>query len=442
MDPRATEEILQSWQQGRLDEAERTCRRYLSEESGNPTIRILLGRLLVARNALDEACQTLTQGLPSQSGFSQMKMDLAKIYIQKREPLSAKPLLDELLDTAPTMEMRARVLSHLGQVHWQLGEHARGLEQFKTALRQSPDDVRLAQRLAQAYCTLGNASAASAILESWRGRGASPPMLSLLALCRYTQDAPNAALAPIEEGLRQFPGELELTFLRYAINRIAGKPATRPAASQIDDRGMLEARCASLDYLCNHLGSAIVFGLETDLMRDAFEKSSERGLILEFGVYQGLSINQIASWTSETIDGFDSFKGLPEDWKPGEHAGAYNAHGRLPPVASNVRLHPGWFKDSLPAFWATRSEPIRYLHIDCDLYSSTWTALVSSKHALIPGSILVFDEYMGYPGYGAHEFKAWQNFVALYGVEYEYISFSLLAKKTAVRICSIGKTGN
>jgi hypothetical protein len=37
---------------------------------------------------------------------------------------------------------------------------------------------------------------------------------------------------------------------------------------------------------------------------------------------------------------------LPEDWRPGFEAGAFKV-AALPQVLPNVRLHKGWFKDSL-----------------------------------------------------------------------------------------------
>ena len=39
------------------------------------------------------------------------------------------------------------------------------------------------------------------------------------------------------------------------------------------------------------------------------------GPIIEFGVAEGGSINRMADENPDrTLDGFDSFKGLPEDW--------------------------------------------------------------------------------------------------------------------------------
>ena len=47
------------------------------------------------------------------------------------------------------------------------------------------------------------------------------------------------------------------------------------------------------------------------------------------------------------MHGFDSFQGLPEAWSAHEGAGAYSTAGRMPRAGDNVRLHAGWFEDTM-----------------------------------------------------------------------------------------------
>ena len=67
------------------------------------------------------------------------------------------------------------------------------------------------------------------------------------------------------------------------------------------------------------------------------------GAFLEFGVWSGKTINVISETTEETVHGFDSFEGLPEDWftvsrfKPHHKAGHF-AREDLPEVNENVKL--------------------------------------------------------------------------------------------------------
>jgi hypothetical protein len=45
----------------------------------------------------------------------------------------------------------------------------------------------------------------------------------------------------------------------------------------------------------------------------------------------------------------------------------------LPRVEKNVKLIKGWFDKTLPTFIQKEKRDIAYLHVDCDLYSSTKT---------------------------------------------------------------------
>lgn len=148
-------------------------------------------------------------------------------------------------------------------------------------------------------------------------------------------------------------------------------------------------------------------------------------LWLEFGVASGKTINYISQFTQGTVYGFDSFEGLPETWRPGFEKGAFSSHGVLPPVANNVELVKGWFHETLPHFLQTHSDQkISFLHIDCDLYSSTRFILECVKDHLAPDCIVIFDELVNYPGYESGELKAWMEFITENKVDYEWIGMN------------------
>jgi len=94
-------------------------------------------------------------------------------------------------------------------------------------------------------------------------------------------------------------------------------------------------------------------------------------LWLEFGVASGKSINYFSKFTNDTVYGFDSFEGLPEDWRGGFNKGAFNRNGIPPKVNSNVELIKGWFNETLEPFIKTKNKKISFIHMDADLYSST-----------------------------------------------------------------------
>ncbi|MCH8220758.1 MAG: class I SAM-dependent methyltransferase, partial [Proteobacteria bacterium] len=165
----------------------------------------------------------------------------------------------------------------------------------------------------------------------------------------------------------------------------------------------------------------------------ALEQATVTGLVMEFGVRFGSSINYLATCTNEMIHGFDSFEGLPEPW--GQHPkGTYSLGGRLPEIGDNVRLYRGLFKDTLPKFLVAHTQPIRFANIDCDLFSSTKTVLENIHRQLVTGTILVFDEYLCSPSWRNDEFRAFREAVQEYGWEYDYLAFNLPTRQAVIRI--------
>ena len=120
------------------------------------------------------------------------------------------------------------------------------------------------------------------------------------------------------------------------------------------------------------------------------------GLNIELGVFSGLTIGCLATARPELeFHGFDSFEGLPEDWDMGQKnvkAEAFDCKGELPEVPDNVKLYKGWFNETLPPFLTEALSPISFLHVDCDIYSSTDYSLNLLNDRIVPGTIIRFDE--------------------------------------------------
>lgn len=140
------------------------------------------------------------------------------------------------------------------------------------------------------------------------------------------------------------------------------------------------------------------------------------GTALEFGVGSGQSTRLIA--THMPVIGFDSWLGLPEDWRPGFPKGMFAA---MPPTdIPNADFIDGWYEDTLPEFDFTTVE-IGLVHIDCDLYSSTKTAIYNVLPHLRPGTYVVFDEWHGYDGCEQHEQRAWRELAKRFHVPWTVI---------------------
>lgn len=195
----------------------------------------------------------------------------------------------------------------------------------------------------------------------------------------------------------------------------------------------------SARYVLEHMRTVPNFDTDYDLhewvVKTQLSADLDRGMILEFGVATGRTLNQFAYWLPDKmVHGFDGFEGLPEDWTSRMRKGFF-ARSNLPRVRSNCELHVGWFDQTLPGFVKHQgNRPIQLLHVDCDLYSSTVTILNILKDNIVPGTVIVFDEYINYPGWQLDEFRAWQEHCAKYKIRYEYIGRVSKHQKVAVRI--------
>ena len=194
----------------------------------------------------------------------------------------------------------------------------------------------------------------------------------------------------------------------------------------------IEAKKETVAYVKANMPDAPWFEKHPALVKYVVGEASLPGLYLEFGVGRGKSIRWIGAHAGRTVYGFDSFEGIPEYWN-GNPIGAFRQR-KLPKVPANVQFEIGLFDQTIPGFLERHADPIAFLHVDCDLYSSTVTIFDAFGPRLQPGSIVLFDEYYNFPRWQQHEYKAFQEFVAASGVKYEYIAYSVTGQQVAVRI--------
>jgi len=218
------------------------------------------------------------------------------------------------------------------------------------------------------------------------------------------------------------------SFLRVLQNTMIVREKPRQTVLESLDQFFIEE--SSL-YIRNNIENALIFSERTKLWKYTCgllrESSSGVPLILEFGVYKAESINYFANLCEAAeIYGFDSFEGLLEDWKGHTvPAKTFDLGGILPVVLPNVTLVKGWFLDTLPIFVREHSgRKISLLHMDADTYESTSFVLNSLASFIQLGTIIIFDEFYGYPNWKKHEHRAWIEFIRESGCNYKHIAFS------------------
>ena len=163
-------------------------------------------------------------------------------------------------------------------------------------------------------------------------------------------------------------------------------------------------------------------------------RDNPQALVCEFGVASGATINHLArKLPGRAVHGFDSFEGLPEDWRDGYPKGAFSRNAP-PEVVGNVELVQGYFDQSLAPFLQANPGTAAFLHIDCDLYSSTRTIFQHFEARLAPGSVLVFDEYFNYPGWEQGEHLALNEFLDRTGLGVQYLGYCKFHQQVVLRL--------
>ena len=316
----------------------------------------------------------------------------------------------------------------LARLAYLAGDYDEALQRFGEAHARAPDDPGVAIALVRAASAMGRHDVERATLAAGlRAAPGYPPLELHAALLDVPGD-----LAAARDRLRSIGGDAGAAEFAHALDHLlAGQPMPLPAGAP--ERAI--ARAASMRWVQARSNEAAVFhGLPVAVLEAGLDAACVDGLVLEFGVYHGRSLRLIAGRTAGGVHGFDSFEGLPEAWNEAEGAGAYSTGGRRPRVDANVQLHAGWFRDTLPPFLAAHAGPVRLAHVDCDLYSSTRDVLAALAPRLVAGSVLVFDDLLGYPGFEAHELRALEEFVAETGWRYRILAAALLGREVAIQL--------
>lgn len=318
----------------------------------------------------------------------------------------------------------------LAAAEWRSGNHEAALALFLENSARAPSDEAAHVAVLRALTGLGQRRRGEAHLQQALRVNPGSAMLALIgAQLRFDPADPAAARALL--AIARDPQPV-LGLYADALDCIASQ--ARPVPRNTGDAA-LDARWNGFCWLFSQGPTVRLVGLPTDVLEHAATISLAHGLVLECGVYFGRSIRNLARrLDGTTIHGFDSFEGLPEAWSEREPAGSYSTAGHMPEVPGNVVLHRGWFERTLPEFFAREAAPIRLLHIDCDLYSSTRTVLDAARERMVPGSLLVFDDFIGFPGSAAHEFRAFMEFAERHGLRWQVRAGCLLGREVCIEV--------
>jgi len=327
-------------------------------------------------------------------------------------------------------------LNALGSAYHDLGDFHTAIGYFQRALARLPDYPEALNNLGAALKEIDQRQESAqcfqkALTLAPEMAGAAYNLASVVLNDRNLEPAADALEHAINTQPDFFRAHFHLGVVRYLQGDTDAAKRHFDKARQGKDCGPL---LESWDYIKDKIDAgARLFGETFETLGFAIDHATVPGLTLEFGVSFGASLRFIARRVPGLVHGFDSFEGLPENWGA-EKAGQYSTAGVIPDMPENVRLHVGWFDNTLAPFAAKNLGPVRLANVDCDLYGSTRTIFENLGDRIVRGTVLVFDEYLAYAGWHEGEFKAFQEFVSERGLAYQYLAFSLFSKQAVVKI--------
>jgi len=247
--------------------------------------------------------------------------------------------------------------------------------------------------------------------------------------------------------------------------QIVGSTSPRDKSYQQEMQAILEKTPHSLPHMLSHWPAYVRRIHFTRFMAhyELFRKTLDiPGSIVELGVSRGVSF---FTWhkllevfapadTARKVYGFDSFEGLTDftesdgisaaDALNDKKVGGWSAAGVEDEIfglarlanADNVlarersRLIKGRVQETLPPFLAqTPGLRISLLHFDLDLYEPTIFALEQLWDLVVPGGVVIFDEY-ALPPWGG-EATAFDEFVRRRGLDVRLHKFRWCLTPTA-----------
>jgi O-methyltransferase len=125
---------------------------------------------------------------------------------------------------------------------------------------------------------------------------------------------------------------------------------------------------------------------------------SKEGEIAEVGVYKGGTGKLIAkTCPGKSVHLFDTFSGMPQETRSIDlHRKGDFADTSLDSVkmflsdCGNVIFHPGFFPDTAEV---VKDKKFCLVYIDVDIYQSVKDCLEFFYHRMVPGGVMLFDDY-------------------------------------------------
>ncbi len=433
--PQALQFVQQQMNAGQFDVVKNICSQILQQQQSTEAM-FFLAIALHQQGHLDAALEWYNKLLNIQPQHDAALSNLGLIFLNKKQYKSA---IDVLEKAHQLKRSNLATCFNLANAYGDYGELDKAIKLYRKVIKKDSSNTDVIFNLAKTHAQAGNKKEASQLYE--RLLRLKPEHIranynyhALLVADEKISQA-EKCLIPLTCQNNDFKilAEYFLAWLYQVQNKSedAENLIQNVAAAGEDYSHFVDA----WEYANQHFSEKTRYMTYSfDVLEYAISKVSLEGLNLEFGVRFAASTNFIGKRIKGRLFGFDSFAGLPEHWNETAGKGDYSTDGVLPTVQSNTQLIDGWFDKTLPDFVAQHKEPVAFMNVDCDLYSSTKTIFKYLGDQIVSGTIIVFDEYISTSSWRSDEYKAFQELVEEKQLQYEYLVFSPYSRQAVVKI--------
>ncbi len=411
----------------------------IQANQANPANTQILFQLAVSCNRMDMQTQAIDyyqQLLSINPHQIEGLCNLGNLFQKNNQTLKAIDCYNRAIALNPT----------IAQIHYNLGvcyqanfQPEKAISSFRTVLRLDNKHAVALNNLGVSLTELGMIGEAISCLRKAQKIDSTyaDPLFNLHAILLNPEDL-TESIHCLEMALQLEPANQSYRFFLGLLHDYRGDSAIAKRYFEIEQTTKaFQADLMAWQFIKQFQKNLpVIHGHASQVLKYALQHAVVQGLVLEFGVFNGKSIRMIADLVEGPVHGFDSFEGIPEDWNH-EKAGSYSTHQALPDVPGNVSLHPGWFHESIPEFIKKESSAIRFMNIDCDLYSSTKVVLSLMAAQVVAGTVIVFDEYISNTSWKEDEHKAFQEVATQHNWAYKLLNFSFMTKQLVVLIESV-----
>ncbi len=321
--------------------------------------------------------------------------------------------------------------SNLGVTYKELGRLEDSITCFDKAISLKPNFVEALNGLGITFQTIGKSEKAE--LNFLKAVKLKPDFVDAFWNLHGIQRSINRAEYYIDECLKVAKNHIQARIIKAALRYYQGEKYSFNILEKSNLKKHPFVRsCAwvfSLPYLPE------LYFNRWHFFDEIIKKCIVSKPFYEFGVWRASSFKYLIKSLKKGY-GFDTFEGLPKDWKVGgrsEKKGSYSSDGIIPKIKGG-KFIKGKFEDTLPIFFSKKRPIASVMNFDADLYSSTICALNFSKDVMDKDTILIFDEFLMNESWEDDEFKALNEFCSANNLSYQVIAISFYTKQVAIKL--------